>query len=177
MGNERTSFVGNSTYGTRIHDAQAEDPDIFPDPEDAEGAPETDPSAEKNARIRSSILLSVKDALGLVPEYDPFDNALIMHINTVFALLYQLGVGPTESQFTITGESEIWEDFIADQIDVEFVRSYMFLKVRLLFDPPSTATLYDAYGNQIREMEWRLRVAGDENRLRMGIDELNGEVY
>ena len=177
MGNEGRSFVGNSTYGTGVHDTSSESPDLHPDPSTPEGAPESGTGSERNVKIRSSILLSVKDALGIVPELNAFDNQLIMHINTVFGLLFQLGVGPTETQFTITGESEIWEEFIAEQIDVEFVRSYMFLKVRLLFDPPSTATLYDAYGNQIREMEWRLRVAGDENRLRLGIDELNDEVY
>lgn len=170
MPGDRSIVSGNSTYQT---------PSYYSDPSETDSAAKAKsasygPENRESAEVRSSILLSVKDALGLVPEYTPFDNAVIMHINTTLGILYQLGIGPSDRQYTITGKEEQWTDFISSQNDIEFVRSYMYMKVRMLFDPPTTATLYDAFGNQIKEMEWRLRVAGDENRLQSGIDELNG---
>ena len=163
MANAESHMAGNSTYGAPgrvdVSDPTSEIPSTNPFEDARENASEDSPSA----KIRSSILLSVKDSLGLVPEYDPFDNTLIMHINTVFGILFQLGVGDENEPFQITGESEQWSDFEC-QLNTEFVRSYMYMKVRLLFDPPTTATMYDAFSNQIRELEWRLRVAGDEDR-------------
>lgn len=167
------SSTGNSTYKTPLYYSDPESMDPVSELDDLAQLEQAAEEAERATKIRESILLSVKDALGIVPEYTPFDNAIVMHINSTFATLFQLGIGPTTDQFHITGASETWTDFIADQTDVEFVRSYMYMKVRMLFDPPETATLFDAFGNQIKEMEWRLRVAGDENRLRYGVDELN----
>lgn len=136
----------------------AEDPEAgargSEDPEDPE------PSREE---IRESILLSVKNALGITPSQHPFDDALIMHINSSFGTLHQLGIGPA-TPFTISGESEKWSDFIR-QVNVEMVRTYMYLQTKLYFDPPNVATLYDAMSRQIQELVWRLRVAGDEDHV------------
>lgn len=106
-----------------------------------------------------SILLSVKKLIGLTSDYTQFDADLIIHINSTFAVLNQLGVGP-EDPFTITGNSETWDEFVSQQ-NTENVRSYMFMKVKMLFDPPSTATMHEAYSKSIEEMEWRLTVAAD----------------
>lgn len=109
--------------------------------------------------VRDSILLSTKQLLGLEPEELAFDTDIIFHINSVFSTLYQLGVGPTKP-FSIADETAKWSDFI-QRDDIETVKSYMYLKVRLLFDPPSTTTMYEAVDKQTKELEWRLNAAVD----------------
>lgn len=103
-----------------------------------------------------SILTSIKKLLGIAEEYEHFDSDIIMHINTVFMTLTQLGVGPSEG-FYITDEEAIWSDFIPDPNKLQAVKTYMYLKVRLVFDSASlgSATL-SAYERQIQELEWRL---------------------
>lgn len=103
----------------------------------------------------NSILTSIKKLLGITEEYDVFDNDLIMHINSVFFILYQLGVGRDPSTpFTISGAADEWTDFI-DANQVDLVKSYIYLKVRLLFDPPQNSSLLQAIKDQIAEFEWR----------------------
>jgi hypothetical protein len=104
-----------------------------------------------------SILTSVKNQLGIMEDYDCFDAALIMHINSVFLVLTQLGVGPSEG-FFIEDDSSVWTDFIQGN-KLEMVKSYMYLKVKLLFDPPANSTLLDATNRMISEFEWRLNLA------------------
>lgn len=105
-----------------------------------------------------SILTSVKKMLGITEEYTHFDNDIIMHINSVFMILTQLGVGPDDG-FIIEDDTTVWTDYIDDTTKLQMVKSYMYLKVRLLFDPSSlgSATL-SAYERQIAEFEWRLNV-------------------
>lgn len=102
-----------------------------------------------------SILTSVKKMLGIEADYEHFDTDLIMHINSVLLILNQLGVGPL-TPFTITGTDETWSDFFSDVAVIELVKSYVYLKVRLIFDPPSTGVLHEAMERQIVEFEWRL---------------------
>ena len=106
-----------------------------------------------------SILTSIKKMLGIVEEYEHFDSDIIIHINSVFMTLAQLGVGPSEG-FYIEDEEAIWTDFIPDLSKLQAVKTYVYLKVRLLFDPSSlgSATLA-AYERQIQELEWRLNAA------------------
>ena len=104
-----------------------------------------------------SILNSVKAMLGITPDYDPFDNELIMHINSVFMVLHQLGVGPSE-RFEIEGADEEWSDFLKGGTKLGLVKSYMYLKVRQLFDPPTSGGALEAIDRQIKEFEWRLNV-------------------
>ena len=108
-----------------------------------------------------SILTSVKKMLGIAEEYEHFDTDIIMHINSVFMTLTQLGVGPSEG-FTIADEDAIWADFIPDTNRLQAVKTYMYLRVRLLFDPASlgSATLA-AYERQIQEFEWRMHIDGE----------------
>lgn len=108
-----------------------------------------------------SILTSIKKLLGVTEDYTHFDADIIMHINTTFTTLTQLGVGPSEG-FRIEDELAEWTDFIPrDSLLYESVKSYIFLKVKLLFDPPLSGTVLQAYERQISELEWRLNVTAD----------------
>lgn len=111
--------------------------------------------------ITESILLSIKKMLGLDKDYDVFDPELIIHINTVFGTLHQLSVGP-EDQFRISGDSEVWSDFTTDGEQTDEVKSYIYLRVRLLFDPPSSSFVLSSFKEQLQELEWRLNVKADE---------------
>lgn len=108
-----------------------------------------------------SILTSIKKLLGITEEYEHFDADIIMHINSVFMVLTQLGVGPEEG-FIITGKTEIWDDFITDPVQLQAVKSYMYLKVKLLFDSATlSAAVLDSMNRSIAEYEWRLNVAAE----------------
>lgn len=108
-----------------------------------------------------SILTSIKKLLGITEEYTHFDNDLIMHINSVLMILSQLGVGPSEG-YSISSSAETWTDFLGDDLKkLQSVKSYVALKVRLMFDPPTSSSVMEAINNQIREFEWRLNVAVD----------------
>jgi hypothetical protein len=109
-----------------------------------------------------SILISIKKMLGISKEYDAFDAVLIMHINTVFMNLHQLGVGPTKG-FSIIDEGDKWSDFIPEDLRLESIKSYMYLKVKLLFDPPMNSAVMDSMTLQIKELEWRLNVTAENN--------------
>lgn len=107
-----------------------------------------------------SILTSVKKMLGITEEYEHFDADLIMHINSVFMILAQLGVGSDEG-FSIKGKDEKWEDFMQGDSRLELVKSYLYLKVKLLFDPPLGNAVIEVMNRQIGEFEWRLNIAVD----------------
>lgn len=104
-----------------------------------------------------SILTSIKKMLGIEESYTHFDSELIVFINSVFGILFQLGVGPKDTPFTISDESSEWEDFIQGA-QIETVKSYMFAKVKLLFDPPSSSFVLSSYQDLIKEFEWRCHV-------------------
>lgn len=106
-----------------------------------------------------SILNSIKKMLGIDSEYDAFDPDIIMHINSVFFILHQLGVGPAEV-FSISDEYSTWSDFISDS-NIEAVKSYVGLKVRLLFDPPTSTAVADSINKLIAELEWRLNLSAE----------------
>lgn len=108
--------------------------------------------------METSILTSVKKVLGIDAAYTAFDEDVIMHINAAFATLLQLGIGP-ENGFMIYDAVPEWDDFIAPSADQNASKTYVYLKVRLLFDPPGTSFLLDAIRRQIEELEWRLNVS------------------
>ena len=110
-----------------------------------------------------SILTSIKKMLGIAEEYTPFDIDIISHINSVFMILNQLGVGPSAG-FRIEDDSATWSDFTEDKLDVEAVKSYIYLKVRLLFDPPSSSAAMESINRLISELEWRLNMAAEINK-------------
>lgn len=109
-----------------------------------------------------SILVSVKKMLGIVEEYTHFDNDLIMHINSVFMILTQLGIGPSKG-FSIEDDKAVWTDFISDITKVEPVKSYVYMKVKLMFDPPLSSSVMEAMNRMIGELEWRLNVAAESS--------------
>ena len=109
----------------------------------------------------NSILTSIKKMLGIDEEYDCFDTDIILHINSVFMILTQMGVGPSEG-FTISDKTTTCDEFLQDTKKLESVRSYVYLKVKLLFDPPLSSAVMDATNRLISELEWRLNVAGEE---------------
>lgn len=113
-----------------------------------------------------SILTSIKKLLGIAEEYEHFDADLIMHINSVFSILTQLGVGPSEG-FIIEDSTATWNDFIPWNKDnkhvllLQSVKSYVYLKVKLLFDPPASSAVMDSTNKMLSEFEWRLNVAAE----------------
>lgn len=108
----------------------------------------------------TSILTSIKKMLGVAEDYTEFDEDIITHINSVFLNLTQLGVGPEEG-FMIENDTAAWEDFIDDSIQLQAVKTYMYLKVKLLFDPPLSSSVTESFTRMIAELEWRLNVAVD----------------
>lgn len=102
-----------------------------------------------------SILNSIKKLLGLTVDQTHFDADIIMHINSVFSVLTQLGVGPAEG-FSIDDDLDEWTDFITDDAKIQLVKSYMYQKVSLLFDPPASSAVLSAKERMISEFEWRL---------------------
>lgn len=107
-----------------------------------------------------SILTSIKKLLGITEEDDSFDIDVIMLINSAFVTLQQLGVGPSEG-FSIEDDTAIWTDFLPDDNAVNLVRNFIWLKVKMVFDPPTSSFVMDAMKHQIAEAEWRLMVAFD----------------
>ena len=106
-----------------------------------------------------SILTSIKKMLGLTEEYTHFDTDIIMHINTVFMTLNQIGVGPAEG-FYIEDDSAEWSEFIPDPAKLQAVKTYIYLKVKILFDPASIgSSTLASYERMIQEYEWRLNAA------------------
>lgn len=108
-----------------------------------------------------SILRTVKRLVNVELDYDAFDEELFLHINSIFATLHQLGVGPKESAFYIENDQATWDQFISGKDNINSVKTYMGIKVRLLFDPPSTSFGIEAMKTQAQEFEWRLLVASE----------------
>jgi hypothetical protein len=113
--------------------------------------------------MNDSILTSIKKLLGIGEEYTQFDADLIMHINSVFSILTQLGVGPV-SGFMIEDKSTTWSQYADDETKYTLVESYMYLKVKLLFDPPLSSAVIECYKEQISEYEWRLNVLAENEK-------------
>ena len=107
-----------------------------------------------------SVLTSIKKMLGIVEEYTHFDTDLTMHINSVLSILNQIGVGPSEG-FSIEDKEDVWTDFIPQSPKLEFVKSYVYMKVKLLFDPPISSAAIESTNKLISELEWRIQVAVD----------------
>lgn len=112
-----------------------------------------------------SILNSVKKVLGVAEDYDVFDVDILMHINSTFTTLQQLGIGP-ENGFSIEDKNTEWDEYLDEDLNLNSVKTYMYLKVRLLFDPPDSSYARQAMADQVREIEWRLNVyrEGAKNR-------------
>ena len=106
-----------------------------------------------------SILTSIKKLLGIMSDYTNFDDDIIIHINTAFAMLNQLGVGP-KGGFMIVDENSAWEEYTTEN-NLNMVKTYIYLKVRLLFDPPTSSALIESINRTLSEIEWRIFLEGD----------------
>lgn len=110
--------------------------------------------------VPNSILTSIKKLLGPEEEYDHFDTDIIIHINSALMVLTQLGVGPSNG-FAITDKSAVWTDFVPDIERIEAIKTYIYLKVKLVFDPPQSAAAIESTNKMISELEWRINVAAE----------------
>ena len=110
--------------------------------------------------MEKSILLSIKKQLGIAKEDTAFDDDIILLINSAFMTVYQLGVGNSDHAFRITGLDETWEDFLQYRENLEDLKEYIYLKVKLVFDPPESSAVLQAFQNLIKEHEWRLKLQG-----------------
>ena len=111
--------------------------------------------------LEENILSSIKKLLGLNDGVTVFDTDIVIHINTVFANLTQMGVGPQDDEgknigFKISTGNEVWGDFTDNDILIDNVKTYIYIKVKMVFDPPTSSALIDAYNAQAKELEWRL---------------------
>ena len=109
-----------------------------------------------------SILNSIKKLLGIAEFDTNFDQDIIMDINTILGILWQMGVGPA-TPFRITGPMETWKSFQEDISQIEFIKSYIHLRVAQLFDPATSSSVDESRNNLIKELEWRLYTAGDSD--------------
>ena len=107
-----------------------------------------------------SILTSIKKLVGIAEDYTVFDTDFIIYINSAFATLNQLGIGPVEG-FSIVDASSKWSDYGVATPMLDHVKSYVYLKVKTIFDPPTSPAVLDAYNRMIQETEWRLKVASE----------------
>lgn len=108
-----------------------------------------------------SILFSIKKLLGVEKETTAFDQDILININAVFSTLYQIGVG-TEGHYTIINEEDTWEEVFKDREDlIDFIKLYTYIKVRIVFDPPSSSFVLDSLTRQCQELEWRIHIQAE----------------
>ena len=115
------------------------------------------------ADLNDSILSSVKKLLNLPEEYTDFDEDIILHINSALDTIQQLGVGPLE-HYEIEDKDNLWSEFIGDVKFINFVKTAVWLDVRLVFDPPSTSFQIESFQKRLDQLHWRLRVQADKTR-------------
>lgn len=108
--------------------------------------------------MNNSILFTIKKMLGLDADYTAFDADIIVFINSALMVLNQLGVG---QPIRITGSDETWSEFMGDQKDLSSVKDLVYLRVRRVFDPPSSSSVLSEISSQIDELQWRLNVASE----------------
>ena len=112
--------------------------------------------------MNESILTTIKKLLGVPEDYEHFDMDITIHINSAFMILNQLGVGPSDG-FSISDKTAVWSDFVSDNKKFEAIKSYVYMKVRLLFDPPTNSSVMECMNRMINEMEWRLNSEAESN--------------
>ena len=110
--------------------------------------------------MEESILLSIKHLLGIEPEYKHFDQDLIIQINMALNVLHQLGVGPRDS-LEVIDENDVWSDLMDDDTNLAMCKTFVYIKVKLAFDPPLNSGVTQMYERQLDELTWRLNVEVD----------------
>ena len=107
-----------------------------------------------------SILTTIKKMLGITEEYTQFDTDITIHINSIISILSQIGVGPATG-FIVVDKTNKWSDWLSTSTDLESVKTYIYLRVRLIFDPPTNSAVTKSYEQTIKELEWRLLTLTD----------------
>lgn len=134
---------------------------IWVDDPEEEIPSESEPTPEPEVPVKNvekSILLSIKKMLGIAEDHHAFDVDILLDINATFLTLNQLGIGP-KLQYSITDDTDTWKDFLGDQKDyIAAVQTYVYMRVRLMFDPPTNSFLVDSMQKQIQEFEWRFTI-------------------
>lgn len=102
-----------------------------------------------------SILISIKKLLGITEEDTSFDTDIVIHINSVFSELTQIGFGPKEGYF-ITGKDNLWSEVIRDKKTLEMIKTYIYLKIKIIFDPPLSSSTLETYKQEVQRYEWRI---------------------
>lgn len=110
--------------------------------------------------MTDSILVTIKKMLGLEDSYSPFDTDIIIHINSAILNLTQMGVGPKEG-FTVTDYNEKWSDFLGSEVNLQAAKTYIYLQVKMLFDPPTNSFVMDSMEKQCEKLLWRLNVEAE----------------
>ena len=111
--------------------------------------------------MEENILDSIKLMLGSEIDYDHFDTPITLFINSIFGVLFQLGVGPQDKPFKIEDGTETWEDFMVQPLQLDTVKTYIYLKVKIQFDPPTSSSVLKAFEDMALEYEWRLNVSAE----------------
>lgn len=115
--------------------------------------------------MQDSIFLTIKELLGPDSSYTAFDPDILIHINSALATLTQLGVGPVKGML-VTDDTQKWSDFFgSDDNTLNMAKSYVYMKVKIAFDPPLNSSVLSAYQEACKEYEWRLNVAVDPEAL------------
>lgn len=120
--------------------------------------------------MEASILTSTKKILGIPNEYEVYDDDIVTHINSTFSIVNQLGVGPEEGFFIEDAGAE-WDDLGVPMNQLGVIRTYVFVRVKMLFDPPTVGFMVDATERQISELEWRLSVFREGERYPLPPDQ------
>lgn len=125
-----------------------------------------DPVVEepKVEALENSILNDIKSMLGPTYDDESFDTDIIIYINSTFTILRQLGVGPKDG-YQIKDKNNIWSEFVKDIEGLDAVKTYIYLKVKLVFDPPLNASLVESFNTQVKELEWRLNVSVESDPI------------
>lgn len=118
----------------------------------------------QETKINESILDSIKKLLGITADNTDFDEMIIMHINTAFTNLLQLGIGPMTG-YKISSKDNKWSEFLSAYDQLESVKTYVYLKTKVVFDPPLNSSVLESFNANIKELEFRLDVMGEKNRI------------
>lgn len=110
-----------------------------------------------NTAINESILNSIKKLLNIPIEEKAFDADIIIHINSVISSLLQIGIGPKDG-YRISDENDLWEDYIPEESNIDYIKTYIYLRVKMIFDPPLNSSVLQSLNETIRELEWRLHI-------------------
>lgn len=111
--------------------------------------------------INDSILKTIRTMIAPAEDYTYFDTDLIIHINTCMSILHELGL----KEFKITGETETWSDYLGNRIDLEHVKSYIYFKIKTMFDPPQSSFVLDSYKKEADKLEWYINAVVDPSEV------------